>query len=330
MLPTSSVQSRQRGTRGRHALLCVLALLLVACGQPGNDASGPQPSADTRLLVYAVNYPLTYFASRIGGDQVRVSLPVPQGEDPAHWQPAPEQIIEYQQADVILLNGADYADWVKTASLPNNRVVDTSRGFLDRLIALDDPTHSHGPAGTHSHGEFASHTWLDPALAVEQARGVLDALITYRPEYETEFRSHFAGLERDLQTLDQELTSAFQALEQTPVLFSHPVYQYLARRYAPEARSLDWEPDIVLDAQALEALAAVRADYPAGVLIWEREPFAVTVEMLEAEGLRSIAFETGANRPVDGDYLALMRWNLANLQRVVPDPAPVAEEPTPD
>jgi zinc transport system substrate-binding protein len=305
-------------------------LLPAACGQPENGEATAQEPVDLRLSVYAVNYPLAYFASRIGGEQVRVTLPVPADQDPAHWQPAPEQIIEYQQADIILLNGAGYADWVKTASLPNNRLVDTSRGFLDRLIALDDPTHSHGPAGTHSHGEFASHTWLDPALAVEQARGVLDALITYRPEHETEFRSHFAGLERDLQTLDQDLTAAFQALEQTPVLFSHPVYQYLARRYAAEARSLDWEPDLVPDAQALEALAAVRAEHPATVLIWEREPFAVTVETLEAEGLRSIAFETGANRPADKDYLALMRWNLANLRRVVPDPAPVAEELAPE
>ena len=75
---------------------------------------------------------------------------------------------------------------------------------------------------------------------------------------------------------------------------------------------------------SLSETAALRA------LLSETSDTHLLAEMLEAEGLRSIAFETGANRPVDGDYLALMRWNLANLQRVVPDPAPVAKEPVPD
>ena len=54
------------------------------------------------------------------------------------------------------------------------------------------------------------------------------------------------------------------------------------------------------------------------------------LEMLEAEGLRSIAFETGANRPSEGDYLALMRWNLGNLERLVPVGDPVTQDAEPE
>lgn len=300
--------------------LAVVALLLslAGCSQPDGDMPAPAEQEDTRLSIYAVNYPLAYLAGRLGGDAVRVTMPVPANMDPADWEPAPQQILDFQQADLILLNGAGYAGWVQTAALPNSRLVDTSRGFLDRLIPLEGPTHSHGPGGAHSHGVTASHTWLDPALAIEQARAVLDALLTYRPEQEPDFRSRFAGLERDLQTLDGELTAAFATLGTQPLLFSHPVYQYLARRYAPEARSLLWEPDVVPDAAALEELRALRQDYPATVVIWEREPFAVTVELLEAEGLRSIAFDPGANPPAGRDYLELMMWNVSNIQRVLP------------
>ena len=59
-------------------------------------------------------------------------------------------------------------------------------------------------------------------------------------------------------------------------------------------------------------------NFPAGVLIWEQAPFAITVELLETEGLRSIAFATGGNRPAEGDYLDLMRWNLGNLAKLQP------------
>lgn len=321
-LPTR--QWKKPGSRQGVPILSGLGLLLMLAGCGGPDSPAPTPSEpeDTRLSVYAVNYPLAYFAERIGGDAVRVTLPVPTGIDPANWQPPPEDILAFQQADLILLNGAGYAEWVQTAALPNNRLVETSRGFRDRLIRIEDQaTHSHGPEGEHSHGTTASHTWLDPLLALEQAHAILDALLTYRPEHENEFRSHFTLLERDLQVLDEQFTAAFDALGEQSALFSHPVYQYLARRYAPGAQSVAWEPDEVPDAAALAELRALLAEYPATFMIWEREPYAVTVELLETEGLRSIAVVPGANRPVEGDYLDLMRWNLSNLQRLNPSSA---------
>ena len=119
------------GSRQGVPILSGLGLLLMLAGCGGPDSPAPTPSEpeDTRLSVYAVNYPLAYFAERIGGDAVRVTLPVPTGIDPANWQPAPEDILAFQQADLILLNGAGYAEWVQTAALPNNSLVETSRGF---------------------------------------------------------------------------------------------------------------------------------------------------------------------------------------------------------
>ncbi|MEJ2085889.1 MAG: zinc ABC transporter substrate-binding protein, partial [Acidobacteriota bacterium] len=67
------------------------------------------------LVLYTVNYPLQYFAQRIGGDLVEAAFPAPEGDDPAYWKPTPEQILAYQNADLILLNGADYAKWLTLA-----------------------------------------------------------------------------------------------------------------------------------------------------------------------------------------------------------------------
>jgi zinc transport system substrate-binding protein len=65
-----------------------------------------------------VNYPLQYFVQRIGGELVDVSFPAPRGVDPAEWMPDIDTVAEYQQADVILLNGAGYARWLRRMSLP--------------------------------------------------------------------------------------------------------------------------------------------------------------------------------------------------------------------
>ena len=50
-----------------------LCLMIVALG-----LSWPAVASD-KLTVYTVNYPLAYFAERIGGDAAEVVLPVPQG-----------------------------------------------------------------------------------------------------------------------------------------------------------------------------------------------------------------------------------------------------------
>jgi zinc transport system substrate-binding protein len=110
-----------------------------------------------KLSVYVVNYPLQYFAERIGGEHVNVVFPAPADVDPAYWMPDTKTISDYQQADLILLNGAGYARWVNRVTLPRFRMVNTSAGFKDRYIeAAEILTHSHGSEGKHAH-ESQSH-----------------------------------------------------------------------------------------------------------------------------------------------------------------------------
>ena len=58
--------------------------------------------ADTKLTIYTTNYPLSYFADRIGGESVNVVFPVPQGVDPAFWTPGAATVRSMQKADLIV------------------------------------------------------------------------------------------------------------------------------------------------------------------------------------------------------------------------------------
>ena len=191
--------------------VCTTMVFAIAgCSRPDTRTGGEPAVADTGgpLSVYVVNYPLQYFAQRVGGTAVRVSLPVPADADPAFWKPGPEQIAAYQAADLILLNGASYAKWVGRASLPASRTVDTSASFADRLIrSAGVVTHRHGEQGVHDHGDVAFATWLDPLQAIAQARTVRDALVRLRPQNAREFNDRFESLEADLLALDAQLAS---------------------------------------------------------------------------------------------------------------------------
>jgi zinc transport system substrate-binding protein len=302
---------------------CLAALLatalLAACGEGERPAVAPAPDSEEveRLSVYVVHYPLQYLAERIGGEDVEVVFPAPADQDPAYWSPDPEVIVAYQGADLILLNGAGYAAWVQRASLPESRLVDTSAGFRDRLIPLEGGvTHSHGPEGAHTHKGTAFTTWLDPQLAILQARVVKDALVGARPDREAAFRERFEALEADLRDLDQELASTAAAIGEAPLLFSHPVYQYLIHRHGLNARSVHWEPDQPPTEEMWRALAELIADHPAKWMVWEDTPAEATVERLESMGLASLVYSPCASAPGEGDFLGVMRANVAALGRV--------------
>ena len=87
-----------------------------------SESSKPsQIARNEKRVVYTVNYPLEYFARRIGGDRVVVEFPAPADIDPAFWNPGAATVVSYQEADLVLLNGATYAKWVAKVSLPPSR-----------------------------------------------------------------------------------------------------------------------------------------------------------------------------------------------------------------
>ncbi len=293
-------------------------LMLLACSQPADETGLPVLKEVESLSVYVVNYPLQYFAERIGGEHVSVSFPAPNDVDPAYWSPDPKTVAAYQDADLILLNGAGYAAWTKRASLPRAKLIDTSAPFSDRIIAMQGvATHGHGPEGEHSHEGTAFTTWLDPTLANEQARVIAEAFAGARPEHEVIFRAGLAALEADLRVLDDLLAKIARSLGDAPVLFSHPVYQYLERRYGLNGRSLDWEPDELPDEPMWWKLRKLLPTHPARLMLWEAEPLAATRPRLRILGVRSVVYAPCGNTPAEGDWLEVMIQNADRLESIL-------------
>ena len=267
--------------------------------------------------VYVVNYPLKYFAERIGGERVIVVLPAPTGIDPAYWIPAIPTIAAYQQADLILINGAGFAKWVDKVSLPRSKVVDTSKKFKDRYITIEGAvTHSHGPEGGHAHESIAFTTWLDFSLAAQQAKAITTALSRKRPDLKDAFQKNYQKLEQDLLKLDQDLKTLISKDPSKPLVVSHPVYEYFARRYGLNIKSVHWEPDEIPTNEQMIELNSILKEHPAQWMIWEGKPMKESAEKLKAIGLDSLIFDPCGNIPDQGDFLSAMRHNVENLKSV--------------
>jgi zinc transport system substrate-binding protein len=273
-------------------------------------------SADNELTIYTVNYPLAYFAERIGGNSVNVVLPVPSGIDPAFWEPDAGVIAEFQQADLILLNGAGYAKWLKHASLPRRKLVNTSAAFQRDYISVEQTvTHQHGPGGDHSHAGTAFTTWLDFNQARMQAKAILSALEKQRPRHADVFIQNYTLLEKDLVSLDQTLTAIVAQDSNKPFIASHPVYQYLARRYNINMKSVMWEPEIMPQQNQWDALQQLLATHDAKWMIWEGQPDKQALARLQTLGISSLVFSPCANTPEEGDFVSVMKNNIREIEK---------------
>ncbi len=273
--------------------------------------------AADKLTIYTVNYPLAYIAERLAGDLAEVRFPAPPDVDPAFWRPDAEAVAAYQRADLILLNGAGYAKWLERASLARSRLVDTSRQFADKYIEVPAAvTHRHGPGGEHSHGGTAFTTWLDLSQAAQQAEAVAQAVSRKCPDVKDQIERNLTALKSDLLALDARIAKVAGSNPGQPLMASHPVYQYLARRYGLNLRSVLWEPETLPTKEQWAELERILSEHPAKWMVWEGEPLKENVERLRALGVQSAVFNPCANRPATGDFMSVMERNLRSLEDV--------------
>ncbi len=313
-----------------NLILSLILLLGSVIGLSSCQTETPQSPSDSSSLetqinnnqpiIYVTNYPLKYFAQRIGGDEIQVKFPIPSDIDPAYWQPEAKEVSQLQEGDLILLNGATYEKWINTVSLPSSKLVDTSSQFQDQYIENQSSvTHSHGLEGEHSHGEIAFTTWLNLQFAVKQAQTIRDALIEIKPDQAEIFNNNYQALEKDLLTLDQQIETIVKTQPEQKFIASHPVYDYLKQRYNIPLESVHFEPETVPTEVQWQELDTMLKTHPTQWMIWEAQPNPETVAKLKEKGINSLVFTPTANTPDQGDFLDIMAQNITNLKLAYSD-----------
>lgn len=269
---------------------------------------------DEKTRVISVNYPLHYFAERIATDSFELSYLVPEEVDPAFWKPTDEDLIAFQEADIILRNGADYAKWMKVVTLPTTTMVNTSKSFSDRYLKTEGKEHRHGNGEVHSHAGTAFTTWVDMSLAAEQARAVAARFGAIVPGEKEQIQKNLEALLTDLDALDAEFKTLGKSWSHGTAIASHPVYHYFAEAYGIAMDSLEWEPEMKLGSAEKKDFEAMKKKHSPQIFVWEGQPTKENAAYIEAAGLKNVVFNPCGNRHPGGDWLAVMRENLANLQ----------------
>ncbi len=291
-----------------------IIMIFFSCGK---ENAKKVVNKNEKIIVITVNYPLYYFADRIGGDLISLQYIIPASVDPAYWNPGEEALSLYQSADIILANGADYAKWMENVSLPSSRIVNTSASFKDEFLPLKNvASHSHGPEGEHQHKGIAFTTWLDFELAIRQAEAIKNVLIKKLPKEKLVLDENFNKLREDLETLDKKMHKEALQLKDINVLGSHPVYQYLSKAYNLNIKSVHFEPDVFPSDEQWKELETIVDRSKENLMLWEGPPNKKTENEFLELNIDILVFDPCGNMPTEGDFLSVMNGNIDRIAKL--------------
>lgn len=310
---------------GILALICALCVFMAACGQTPEEGTAGQESEAGRLKVVCSVYPVYDFTQKIAGDLANVSLLVPPGVEAHDWEPSPADIVQLEEADVLVLNGAGLEFWSEKvlAAIENKDlvIVDSSAQLTLRSATGDGEDHDHEE---HGHGEYDPHVWLYPMNAQRQMLTITEALVLADPENSDGYQENYAAYEKECALLDEEYHAALSAVPRRSIIVAHEAYGYLCDAYdliqiGVEGLQPDSEPDPARMAEIVDLMKETGIDtvfYETGASpkvaeAISRETGARVDALNPIEGLSRDDMEAGK------DYFTEMRENLQKLVKAL-------------
>jgi zinc transport system substrate-binding protein len=326
------------------------ALLLYVVSSGGDGAHSPDGHGDehTEQLLVAKEpvradgtftvvtsfYPLAFALERIGGDLVVVEN-IGAGQDPHDFEPSTQDVLALQQADLVVLQGADFEPWgddVKEQLAAESVPVLVATAGLDlregghaehddEIAHEEDEDHSHvderheeehHDEDGHSHGAYDPHTWLDPVLMSEMVEHIAEGLATLDPENAETYLLNEENLRAELAQLDTEYSETLGQCEVSKVITTHEAFGYVGERYGFEIYTIAGLS--TQDMPSAVTMAALRAEAQEGVgaILLEESSVTAYGETLAREtGLQTLTINPIAFLVPEGeDYLTLSRSNL--------------------
>ena len=299
-------------------LLSALSILSGACGGAEKDDESAAQQAATDLepgvaLVVTTLYPLEYFARRIGGDSVKVVNLISNGVEAHDFEPSPGDMQKLDAADLIIFNGADFEPWMVRAldaiGKEGRAILEAGHGLTDYGIERQDGD------------RVDPHVWLDPLIAVEQARLVQSGLSHANPALGEVYAGHADTLIRELEELDRQFRSGLADCRLRKFVTSHDAFSYLAGRYSLETIPIS---GLSPEAQPSPRDLARLTDTIRGLGI----KYVMAESIVSSSLARTLADEVGAElltlHPLESltndqsdrgeNYFSLMNSNLSSLR----------------
>ena len=265
-----------------------------------------------KLNVYVSIMPQKFFAEKVGGDLVNVSVLVPSGTSPENFDPSPKPIVQLGSADVYF-----------TIDIPfENIFLDKLKAGKKKLVVSDcdkdvpkfrnqeheeheEHEHEHGH---HHHGEFDPHIWTDPELIKIIARNMADTLSSIDPAHAATYAANLASFKEELEALKNELGQKLAPYKGRIFYVYHSAYTYFAGRFGLVQKSIETGEKEPTPAKLRELVNQAAQDKVKTIFIQPEFPASGAKRVAEAIGGRTVTMSV-----LEYDVPANMRKTAALL-----------------
>lgn len=215
-------------------------LLLCALWISGSSQAG-EP-----IPVFVSIPPQKYFAEKIGGSLVRVSVIVPPGANPHIYEPRPTQMTALSKSKIYFTIGVTFETvWLpKFADLnPRMRIAHCDKG-IDKMAMVAHYHEEEQGAGDEEKeknaqreqapGTLDPHVWTAPPEVRIIARNIQEALAEIDPPNRPTYQSNLETFLKEIDKLDKDLMEIFKDKKGLKFMVYHPAWGYFARAYGLE------------------------------------------------------------------------------------------------
>ncbi|SFC32972.1 metal ABC transporter solute-binding protein, Zn/Mn family [Klenkia taihuensis] len=320
------------------AALAVSALGLAACGGGGdqnqtltNQADAANCPADVLDVVVSVNQ-WGDIVQQLAGDCANVTTVINSTAlDPHDYEPTTGDIAAFEDADLVVVNGADYDHWASDAVAnldPAPAVVDAAEvvgvegGHSEEEGHSDEEAHSEEEGHSEEvHGSVNPHLWYSPEYVQETARAITAELSQLAPDAADYFTEQAQAFTEALQPYDEELTTLQGLATGKTYAATETVFDYTATAVG----LTDATPEGYRDAASNEsdpspsdvaAFEAALADGSIDVLVYNTQTEGSVPEQLRAAAESAGVPVVDVTESVpDGDD-SFVAWQLGQLQQL--------------
>lgn len=236
----------------------------------------PLPDAPERpdgpLAVVTTLPVLADIVRQVGGARVEASSLLPANVDPHEYEPAPDDIVRIEEADLVVEHGLELDAWAADLI--------AGAGRDDAVIATQGitPYASDTASGAGDSPSGDPHVWFDPANVVTMADTIGEALKARDPDGANAYAARNAAYDQQLAALDGWIAAQIATIPpaRRKLVTNHDALGYYVRRYG------------------LTFVGAVIPSFDTRAEPSAKETAAL-IEKIEAEGVPAIFTEASLN-----------------------------------
>lgn len=306
----------------------LLTVLSLACPR---HAAAAQAAPGMRVL--ASTYPVWLLTRAVTdgvpGVDVRLLVAAATG-CPHDYAPTPADLLQLEQADLVVINGLGMEDAFHDALARRNAdVLDCGAQLADDLAAYagklpaaascGQPDHGHAHEQSSAGCGINPHIFAGPHLAALMTGRIAGELARRDPAHAAGYAENAARFAAGMRDLEQRLRRLSPQGQRLRVLLQHDALVYLAADAGFDILGIVQETasDAPSASRLMELLAGVRQEKPR-LLLGERQFTDRTMQMLAQEsGIPLLCLDTLASGPEDvpaDQYLRVMQNNVSLLE----------------